>query len=155
MERKLKKIAYTALLSAAFMFLFVSCSDDTNDFVETAWNVENFSVTAAQWNWNSNQGRWEASRQLDYIDNFIYENGAVIGFVFIGTQDVDEVQASLPYSRSYLIDDGEGGLINFTETVGFEYSELANRVTFYIESSDSFQDEDAPQNYNFRIVMIW
>jgi hypothetical protein len=75
--------------------------------------------------------------------------------VFIGTQGVNEVQVPLPYIRSFLVDDGQNGFIDFTETISFEYSLQRNEITFYIEPSDGFQDQDARQNYNFRIVMIW
>ena len=74
--------------------------------------------------------------------------------MFIGTQGIDEVQIPLPYIRSYLINDGQN-LIDFTETIGYEYSLQRKEVTFFIEPSDGFQDQDARQNYNFRIAMIW
>ncbi|MDD4696818.1 MAG: hypothetical protein PHR52_04710 [Fermentimonas sp.] len=155
MKRKLFTSLLAGILFFSTVFIMTSCSDSSDDFVETSWNIENFSVTASQWSWNSNLNRWEAVRQLEYIDEFIYENGAVIGFVFLGTQDVDEVQVPLPYIKSFLEDDGQGGVIDFTETISFEYSRLTNRVTFCIEPSDGFQDQNARQNYNFRIVMIW
>ena len=155
MRRKLYKTLLTVILITGTAFLATSCSDNSDDFVETAWNIENFTVNATQWTWNNSFNRWEATRPLDYIDNFIYENGAVLGFVFLGTPDQDEVQTSLPYIRSYLQETTDGGLIDFTETIGFEYSKLTNRVTFYIEPSDGVDDPEARQNYNFRIVMIW
>ncbi len=155
MKRKFIKSLFTATLFLGVLIFASSCEDNTNDFVETAWNIENFSVNATQWSWSSSLNRWEAVRQLEYIDDFIYENGAVIGYVFIGTQDVDEVQTPMPYVKSYLVENDQGDLIDFTETVGFEYSGVTNRVTFYIEPSDGFPDETARQNYNFRIVMIW
>ena len=64
---------------------------------------------------------------------FIYEDGAVIGYVFLGTQGINEVQVPLPYIKSFLVDDGQNGLIDFTETISFEYSQQRNEVTFYIE----------------------
>jgi len=155
----MKKKVYSTLLIGFLLvgsaFVLTSCSEKSDDFVETAWNIENFTVNATQWTWNSDLNRWEAIRPLEYIDDFIYENGAVIGFVFLGTQNVNEVQTPLPYIKSYLVEGEDGGLIDFTETIGFEYSMVTNRVTFYIEPSDGFEDNDARQNYNFRIVMIW
>ena len=155
----MKKRLYTSLISGILFlstaFIATSCSDSTDDFVETAWNIENFTVNETQWGWNSDLNRWEAKRPLGYIDEFIYEDGAVIGYVFLGTQGINEVQVPLPYIKSFLVEDGQNGLIDFTETISFEYSQQRNEVTFYIEPSDGFQDQDAKQSYNFRIVMIW
>lgn len=155
MNKRLLKATYTLALILGTMMFFSSCSDDSNDIVETAWNIEEFTVNSTQWSWNSDLNRWEAVRPLDYIDDFIYEKGAVIGYIFIGTQGQDELQIQLPYIKSWLIDGEDGGQINFTETIGYEYSIVNKRVTFFIEPSDGFKDEDAKQTYNFRIVMIW
>lgn len=155
MKRNLFILLFVGLLFLGTTSVMTSCSDSTDDFVETAWNIENFSVSASQWSWNPNLNRWEATRQLELIDEFIYEDGAVIGYVFIGTQNVDEVQVPLPYIRSFVGGNAQDGFFDFTETISFEYSRLTNRVTFCIEPSDGVEDQDAKQNYNFRIVMIW
>ncbi|MEA4917429.1 hypothetical protein [Proteiniphilum sp.] len=148
MKRKLN--LYSAgLLFLGFVFFSTSCNDD--DIIETAWNIENFTVEASQWSWNPANRRWEAVRELDYIDEFIYEKGSVIGYVFLGEQNKDEVQTQLPYIKSYILDDGS----KFTETISYEYSYLTNKVKFYIEPSDGIQDAAARQRYDFRIAMIW
>lgn len=154
-KTKMKRnLLFSSLLGVLFlgMVLFTtSCSDDSDDIIETAWNIENFTIEASQWSWNSDDRRWEAVRQLDYIDEFIYEKGAVIGYVFLTDQNNNEVQSQLPYSKSYILD----GDITLTETVGYEYSYTTNRVKFYIEPSDGLMDNDAKVRYNFRIAMIW
>ncbi len=148
MKRKLN--LYSAgLLFLGFVFFSTSCNDD--DIIETAWNIENFTVEASQWSWSPANRRWEAVRELDYIDEFIYEKGSVIGYVFLGEQNKDEVQTQLPYIKSYILDDGS----KFTETISYEYSYLTNKVKFYIEPSDGIQDAAARQRYDFRIAMIW
>lgn len=172
MKSKLTVIG-TALLLINFLLSGCSTSDDylrefevkrmieealkenNKDLYFTEWNIENFTVKASDWSWNSNLNRWENVRKLKYIDEFIYESGAVIGYIFIGTQDIDEIQIQLPYIQSYLVKNDQGELFNFTETIGSEYSYLTNSITFFIEPSDGFQDPGAKQNYNFRIVMIW
>lgn len=155
MKRKL----FTSLLAGLFLtgiaFFATSCSDNNDDIVETAWNVENITVNASEWSWSPANRRWEVQKQLDYIDDFIYEDGAVIGYVFLGEQNVNEVQVQLPYLKSYLITDDDDGEIMFTETTGYEYSFLTNKVTFFIEPSDGFEDPEAKVTRNFRIVMIW
>lgn len=154
MNRKLFTSLFTVILILGTAFIVTSCEDITEDFVQTEWEIENFTVNETQWGWNDNLNRWEAKRPLPYIDDFIYEDGVVLDYVFIGTQGIDEVQIPLPYIRSYLINDGQN-LIDFTETIGYEYSLQRKEVTFFIEPSDGFQDQDARQNYNFRIAMIW
>jgi hypothetical protein len=126
-----------------------------NNMIITEWNIENFTVNSTEWEWNPDFRRWEAEKQLEFIDEFIYEEGAVIGYVFLGEQNVNEVQVQLPYLKSYLITDDDDGEIMFTETTGYEYSFLTNKVTFFIEPSDGFEDPEAKVTRNFRIVMIW
>jgi hypothetical protein len=132
-------------------FFATSCSDSNDDIVETVWNIENPTINASQWSWSPANKRWEAVWQLAYINEFIYEKGAVIGYVFLGTQGQNEVQTQLPYLKSYQLDDGS----EFTETISYEYSLLTNRVTFYIAPSDGIEDSAARATYNFRIAMIW
>lgn len=110
MKRKLLVSIFAGILFLGTAFVMTSCSDSSDDFIETAWNIENFNVTASQWSWNSNLNRWEAVRQLPAIDEFIYEDGVVHGFIFLGTQGVDEVQTPLPYIRSFLEDNGQEAL---------------------------------------------
>lgn len=150
MKRKLFSSLFTGLLFLGIAFFATSCSDN-DDIVETAWNIENFTVEASQWSWNPANRRWEVVRQLEYIDEFIYEEGAVIGYVFLGIQNQNEVQTQLPYVKSYRLNDGT----IFTETISYEYSYLTNRMTFYIEPSDGIEDAAAKVRYEFRIVMIW
>ena len=152
MKRDIYTSLFAGILFLSTAFITTSCSDSTDDFVETEWNIEHFTVNSSQWSWNNSMGRWEFTSQLDFLDEFVYENGVVIGYIFFGTQDVDEVQSILPYtSKSYLLDDGS----QFTETIHFAFSRLTNKITFYISPSDGVRDEDARQNYNFRVVMIW
>jgi hypothetical protein len=144
MKRKL----LSSLLFAGIAFFAVSCSDDV---IETKWDIQNYEVEANDWRWNSALRRWEAVVPLKFIDTFVYEKGSVIGYVFLGEQNRDEVQTQLPYSQTFHVSGGA----DFTETIGYEYSRLTNRVTFYIQPSNGLQDPKAKVYYAFRIVMIW
>lgn len=155
MKRKLFTSLFAGVLFAGLAFFATSCSDKNDDIVETKWEIQPYTVTASEWSWSTTNRRWEAVKQLDYIDDFIYEEGAVIGYVFLGEQNVDEVQVQLPYIKSYREADGQGGFFVFTETIGYEYSILTNKVTFFIEPSDGIEDQNAKVTYNFRIVMIY
>ena len=149
MKRKLFTSLFAGVLLTGLAFFATSCSDKNDDIVETAWNVENIPVNASDWNWNSANGRWEAVKQLDFINEFIYESGAVIGYVFI-SENNKEVQYQLPHTINIV--DGEAV---FTETIDYHFDFKTSRVTFLIKPSDSFQDSNAKVTYNFRIVMIW
>lgn len=150
MKRKLFPSLLTVLLFVGISFLASSCSND--DIVETAWDIQDYEVRSSDWSWDPDLERWEAVRQMDYIDEFIYESGAVIGYVFLGEQNIDEVQTQLPYTRRVYVDNGTF----FTETLGYEYSLLTKRVTFYIEPADGIEDPVAARDgYVFRLVLIW
>ena len=79
----------------------------------------------------------------------------MISYVFIGEQGVDEVQKLLPYINTYSFTDDYGSS-TFTETISadFQYGNPST-VAFFIKDSDLADDPNAPQNYNFRIVLIW
>ena len=149
MKRRLFGSLFTGLLLMGVFLFMTSCSDSNDDIIETAWNVENISVNASDWTWNPAEERWEAGKQLDFIDEFIYESGAVLGYIFI-TENNREVQYQLPYTLNIV----EGEAV-FTKTIDYNFDFKTSRITFLIKPSDSFQDENAKLTYNFRIVMIW
>ena len=150
MKRKLFSSLFAGLLFVGIGFFASSCSDNNDDIIETKWDIQDYEVRASDWSWNPAFERWESVQRMD-IDEFIYESGAVIGYVFLGTQNQDEVQTQLPYTRRAYVDDGTF----FTETLGYEYSFLTNEVTFYIEPADGIQDPVARVGYVFRLVLIW
>lgn len=132
---------------------------DNNEKLEfTQWDIIQIQVKKSDWQWNNKSEQWEAFADLPELTEFIYENGAALGYVFIGEPGVDEVQKLLPYVNTYYAGDDEvSGLpIIFTETIScdFQFGNPSN-VGFSIKASDLFDDEEAPQNYYFRIVLIW
>ncbi len=149
--RSVKQISLILLL----LFVGYSCSDDDPiiDYEETQWNIENFTVNASDWSWNPTQSRWEAVKQLKFIDEFIYENGAVIGYIFF-SENGKEVQYQLPHTVNIVIS-GEETTETLTETLDYYFDFISSRVTFLIKPSDSIEDTEAKQTYNFRIAMIW
>lgn len=145
----LNSTKYVAILLFTLLIGY-SCSDDpVQDFVQTEWNIESFTVKASEWNWNDNMLRWEAVRQLSFIDEFIYENGAVIGYVFLN-ENGKEVQYQLPHTVNII-----AGEFVLTETIDYHFDFKTKRATFIIKPSDSVEDPEAKQIYDFRIVMIW
>lgn len=131
---------------------------NNEDIEFTKWEIVNITVEMGHWSWNDEVKRYEAVYQLPELNEDIYEIGAVLGYVFIGTQNVDEVQKLLPYVQSY--DDVDP---SYTETISFDIQlkkdgELKPSVAFFIQASDLFggtEFEGSLPPYNFRLVMIW
>ena len=159
MKRKLMN----ATLAIAGLFLGFGCStDDTltdyevqqmiNNSLKGQWTNVNINVSKEDWIWNDKKSQWEAVKSLPELTSNIYEEGAQLAYLFLGTQGYDEVQKLLPYEETW--SDGNGNI--FTETISCDY-QLGNpsTVAFFIKESDLYEDPDAPQNYAFRIVLLY
>jgi len=125
----------------------------------TQWEIVNIQVNQNDWEWNDQERRYEAIFSLPELTEFIYESGAVLGYLFLGEQGVNEVQKMLPYVHTYYSTDTGGNITEtFTETISYDvmYQSGGNSdVAFFIQASDVFEDTNAPQTYNFRVVLIW
>ena len=183
-QRPIMKRNILRILQAAVVFLFLlmagySCSsNDTltelearrmieNALLEnnkklekkfTQWEIVHIPVEKSDWQWIADRGHFEAIFDLPELDEFIYENGAVLAYLFIGEQGVDEVQNALPYVRTYPAEDDQGNLVTFTETISYGVMFKAggkSNIAFYIQASDLLEDPEAPNMYNFRVVLIW
>lgn len=174
MGRNLFKTVIVSLLFAVVLLGGYSCSSgdyldefevrrmieealrENNQNLEfTKWEIVPFTVRVSDWNWDEEAKRYEAVYNLPELTEPIYENGAVLGYVFIGQQDVNEVQKLLPYVHTY--DDADPP---YTETISFDvqYKKdgvITPTVAFFIQASDLFRADDYLDNYNFRIVLIW
>ena len=131
-------------------------AQNNNNLEITQWEIVNITVSSEDWQWNDAAAQWEAIYDLPELTDFIYENGALISYVFLGEQGVDEVQKLLPYVDTYYAgNDDNGSPIYFTETISADY-QFGNpsSVAFFIKDSSLAMDEGAAQNYNFRIVLI-
>lgn len=161
MKRKLMN----ATLAIAGLFLGFGCStDDTltdyevqqmiNNSLEGQWTIVNINVSKEDWIWNDNKSQWEAVKSLPELTSNIYEEGAQLAYSFLGTQGYDEVQKLLPYEETWSYGNGN----SFTETISCDY-QLGNpsTVAFFIKDKESnlYKDPDAPQNYAFRIVLLY
>ncbi len=128
----------------------------------TQWEIVNITVNGGEdgdWVWDDQERRYQAIYSLPELTEFIYENGAVLGYLFLGQQGVDEVQKILPYVYTYYTTDNEGNITGtFTETISYDvmYQPGGNSdVAFFIQASDVYEDPNALQTYNFRLVLIW
>lgn len=131
--------------------------ENNKDLEFTQWKIVPYEIKKNDWKWNEQLGQYEVFRDIKDLTKFIYEEGAALGYVYLGTQNVDEVQKILPYVEThYGGEDTNGNPIIFTETISCDF-QLGNPSTvgFFIKSSDLFPDSEAQSNYNFRIVLIW
>ncbi len=157
-----RKLMY-ATLAIAGLFLGFGCStDDTltdyevqkmiDQSLNNQWTIVNINVSKSDWIWNDSKSQWEAIKSLPELTSNIYEQGAQLAYLFLGTQGSDEVQKLLPYVETWK--DGNGNI--FTETISCDYQlGSPSTVAFFIKESDLYKDPDAPQNYAFRIVLLY
>jgi hypothetical protein len=178
MKRNITKILLASAIFASILLGGYSCAtDDTLSELEvrrmieqalqennanlefTQWEIVNIQVNQNDWEWNVQERRYEAIFSLPELTEFIYESGAVLGYLFLGEQGVNEVQKMLPYVHTYYSTDTGGNITEtFTETISYDvmYQSGGNSdVAFFIQASDVFEDTNAPQTYNFRLVLIW
>lgn len=173
-----KKNLLGLILASVFLFAGYSCSTSTSDYLSemevrrmieeairennqklefTNWKIVNVNVQKDQWKWNEKSSQYEAVANLPELTKFIYENGAALGYILLGEQNKNEVQKPLPYVNTYTGgNDANGNPIIFTETISCDF-QLGDpsTVAFFIKSSDLYKDPEAPQSYNFRVVLIW
>lgn len=133
--------------------------DNNNQLEFTQWQIVPINVKQDQWEWNAGVGRYEAILELPELTEHIYENGAVLGYVFLGQQGVDEVQKTLPYLETYEFTDINGERLGtYTETISYDIQYAANgksTVAFFIQTSDLVQEDNYLIDHYFRLVLVW
>ena len=178
MKTKMLRLAKYATLRLLLLSISYSCSESTQDYIDeyeirrmieeairknnqelefTQWEIVNVSIKKADWEWINETNRYEAIVELPELTKFVYENGAQLGYVFIGEQGDNEVQKMLPYVYTYYEgEDDFGNEIIYTETISCDFMYgLPSTAAFYIQSSDLFRNDDILANYNFRLVLVW
>ena len=161
MKTKVLRSARYAPLFLLLLLIGYSCSDSDPvqqiDFNETQWEIVNVSVKKSDWLWDDETSRYDALVDLPELTKFVYENGAQLGYVFIGEQGVNEVQKILPYVHTYYEgEDENGNEILYTETISCDFMYGSpSTAAFYIQASDLGRDDSILADYNFRIVLIW
>ena len=177
-KNAIRSVKNIILISFLF-FITYSCSDSTQDYLDeyqirkmiedeirknnkdlefTQWEIVPITVKKETWEWNAEAGRYEAIYDLPELTEFIYEDGAQLGYVFIGEQGVDEVQKMMPYVQNYRRIE-QGKTIAYTETISYDLQYgTPSSVAFYLQTSDldNLKSYDKLlSTYNFRIVLVW
>jgi hypothetical protein len=180
MIQKITKPLLASLLFAMLLLVSYSCANDdylsehdvrrmieealrqNNEQLEfTQWSIVNITVRKSDWQWDDDVKYYFAICDLPELTEFIYENGANIGYLFLGEQNYSEVQKLLPYVHTYYEtnDNGEVTYI-YTYTISYDVQYKVNGVVdpivaFFIQPSDVYRDDRYVFDYNFRIVLIW
>ncbi len=102
MRKRIVKLLLSTFVLVALMLVGYSCStsDDYLDEFEvrrlieealrennkelefTKWKIVNITVNKGDWKWSDDESQWEAIYDLPDLTEFIYENGALIGYLF-------------------------------------------------------------------------
>ncbi len=171
MKRRLTSV-FLSLLVVLGLGGLSSCSSDNNydnydeiqhmidQSLNGQWTIVNIKINKADWNWvleDKNKpemgGHYEATAQLPELTENIYKEGAVLGYIILP----NNVQKPLPWINTYsTIVNNQN--ITFSETISYDVQFVAGKqsnVLFTIKDSDLANDQNAPQDYNFKIVLIW
>ncbi|WP_418892245.1 hypothetical protein [Limibacterium fermenti] len=172
-----------SFLSLMILFLGYSCSSDNylsddeiqrmiDNSLNGQWQIVPITVEKEKWEWievpykNEQKGYFRAIAELPELNQAIYEEGAILGYIFLGTQGKDEIQKTLPYIDTYILEDAQGNplkddkgnIIAYTERIDYDVQYSANgksTVAFYIKTNLLEGYEEYLQDYHFRIVLIW
>ncbi len=180
MIKKMTKPFLLSLLLATLLLGSYSCANDdylsehdvrrmieealrqNNEQLEfTQWKIVNIFVKKSDWRWDDDMKHYFVVCDLPELTEFIYKNGANIGYLFIGERNENEVQKMLPYLHTYYGTDNNGEVTyTYTETISYDVQYKVNGVVdpivvFFIQPSDVYRDDRYVFDYNFRIVLIW
>lgn len=148
------KVLKSVKLTTLFLLLLTigySCSDDVVGLESRSLNI---SIKKADWRWDDDARKFYVVVNLPELTRYIYENGTLGSYVFIGQQGVDEVQNKLPYVHAYDGQDDDGNPIPYSEYISSSFK-LGNPSTvyFFIQASDLLDDPEVLFDYNFRVVL--
>ena len=155
MKKNLFKSLFSVILLLGIMVGASSCSK-TDTLAETQWKVVNITVNKSDWKWNADAGQYEVFVNLPELTKFIFDEGAVMGYLKIDANTKAPLPFSKTYSYPYTGSDGKTYTGFYTEHIKCDF-QVGNpsTVAFYIEASDLDRDDQYLENRNFQIVLIW
>ena len=178
MKTKMLRLVKFATLFLLLLSISYSCSESTQDYIDeyeirrmieeairknnqelefTQWDIINVSIKKSDWVWDNDANRYDAIVDLPELTKFVYENGAQLGYIFIGEPGLNQVQKMLPYVHTYYEgEDDFGNEIIYTETISCDFMYgSSSTAAFYIQASDLFRNDDILDDYKFRLVLVW
>lgn len=171
MKRILYKSLALTFLSVFTLAGFTGCTKEyiTEEYITEEYITEEyitnvtgaglatyiFSVAKEKWEWNGNLGRYECAFSFPDFDDYMFEEGAVQGWVYIwkniGDKDY-KVLSQCPYVQAY--PDGEE--ITYSETIGYDlYLNPEKKIVFYVQTSDLSDFSGYLDDYDFKINFIY
>lgn len=155
MTRKLLNLSKIALLVFSISFLFGSCTKENTYFVDPQGDFaivlnEFVNIKRSDWNWNANNNRYEAIVSYPELSAEEFNDGALVAGVFIpvGSSTTERLE-SLPYVKTWYVDSDV-----FTETISCALEYPTKSIIFSIQASDLAKDDDARQDYEFKVAII-
>lgn len=147
------------LLLLMMIFAFVACEGPAGppgipgeDGEGAHWYIQTFVVEANEWKLYADPDGlnpyYMCEKSFSELDNFIYTDGNVFGYLIQNPGADNEVQTPLPYYIPF--ENTEGAL--WQESVTFDF--MPGSVAFYIRYSD-FAVDIRPARQEFRVVMNW
>lgn len=142
-----KQILIKLPLLLSLIFAVSACTYD-----DTKIESYNFTVYDYEWKWNSLYSRYECIIDFPELREDIYENGAVVGVVYINEVDYDgyyyETQKNMPYIETHTSRNDI-----YTEIIGFDTSlGDPSSICFYVKTLDNLGS--ALKTYDFKITLI-
>ena len=146
----MQKRVLVIILLIASLFAFSGCTtEEIYNIRGTESSVSFFIIRKNEWRWNSDFKRYEVVRRIPALDQFIFDDGTIVGSVFV-TENNIEVQKLIPFVQTYA-----EGAITYTETISMDFSINPSEVCFYIQASDLSDEDKYLKDYEFKVSLFW
>lgn len=142
----MKKI-YLALVALVAMALTACEGPEGPPGPGMNWFIQNFTVKANEWNLDSSGTYYICEKSFSRLDNYVYTDGNVSGYIILNPGQKDEVLQ--PLEATYHQGNAAGD--RWTETYSFDY--MPGSIAFYVQYSDFAIEQ--PPTQQFRIVLNW
>ena len=155
MKMKLYKCFAIIMIAAFGMVGFTSCGDDKyyEEYYYTGADTKSyeFTVKYEDWDWNGPRGRFEYAFPFEALDNDVFLDGAVLGFVYV-QEGQTLTQKNMPYVQTWKTEQGK----IFTETIGYDISINPKEILFFVQTSDlDHYDDEYIDTYKFKVTLVW
>lgn len=155
MTKKLLNLTKVALLIFSISFLLGSCTKENTYYVDPQGDFaivlnEFVNIKSGDWKWNDKTSRYEAIVSYPKLSKEEFNDGALVAGVFLpqGNSTTERLEA-LPYIKTWYINSDI-----FTETISCALEYPTKSIIFSIQASDLAKDDDARQDYEFKVTII-
>lgn len=150
----MKKILFLLLLTV----VFGACETDSDlnwnnrpGGTDETQNWDSYTITVDDWqlvgNPNEDNSFYRCYYDDEYLNQFIFDKGSVMVYIYLQEPDGTITQSPLPYVTHHV-----EGNNSWTETISYDFA--VGSLGFYITYSD-FITATPPKPCKFRVVMHW